>query len=115
MIDDAITLVRGEAIGRQVSLQLELAPGLPAVRGDRVQLQQVIINLVMNGIEAMASVDDAPRTLVVRSNRDEADQIVVAVRLWYQSWEDTTGLPSQIVMRADRRSAAAGTIKTELQ
>ena len=80
VIDDAITLVRGEAIGRQVSLQLELAPGLPAVRGDRVQLQQVIINLVMNGIEAMASVDDAPRTLVVRSNRDEADQIVVAVQ-----------------------------------
>jgi len=80
VIDDAITLVRGEDIGRQVSLQLELAPGLPAVRGDRVQLQQVIINLVMNGIEAMASVDDAPRTLVVRSNRDEADQIVVAVQ-----------------------------------
>ncbi len=52
VISDAILLVRREAIGRQVSLNLEVASGLPAVRGDRVQLQQVIINLVKNGIEA---------------------------------------------------------------
>jgi PAS domain S-box-containing protein len=80
VINDAITLVRHEAVGRQVSLRLELGSGLPAVRGDRVQLEQVIINLVMNGIEAMAGLADAPRQLVVRSSRIEADQIVVAVQ-----------------------------------
>ena len=48
-----------------------LAPALPLVLGDRVQLQQVIINLVMNGIEAMAPVTDRPRELVIRSHQDE--------------------------------------------
>jgi signal transduction histidine kinase len=59
---------------------MDLASRLPAVRGDRVQLQQVIINLVMNGIEAMAAVTDAPRKLLVRSHLHEADQVIVAVR-----------------------------------
>jgi signal transduction histidine kinase len=47
--------------------------------GDRVQLQQVIINLVMNGIEAMQAVKDRPRELVVRSRRDEKQQVLVSV------------------------------------
>jgi C4-dicarboxylate-specific signal transduction histidine kinase len=46
---------------------MELAPVVPTVLGDRVQLQQVIINLLMNGIEAMQSVTDRPRELLVRS------------------------------------------------
>jgi PAS domain S-box-containing protein len=80
VINDAILLVRREAISRQVLLQLELAPALPAVRGDRVQLQQVIINLVMNGIEAMVGVTTAPRQLVIRSDRGDADQVIVTVQ-----------------------------------
>ena len=80
LIDDAILLVRREAISRQVLLQLELAPALPAVRGDRVQLQQVIINLVMNGIEAMVGVTAAPRQLVIRSDRGDADQVIITVQ-----------------------------------
>src|SRR5256885_10128911 len=58
---------------------MELAPALPVVLADRVQLQQVIINLVMNGIEAMQPVTDRPRELVIRSHQDEAHQVVVTV------------------------------------
>jgi signal transduction histidine kinase len=60
-------------------LRLELASGLPLVHVDRIQLQQVIINLVMNGMEAMAPVTDRPRELKILSQR-EADAVLVAVR-----------------------------------
>jgi signal transduction histidine kinase len=71
--------VQRELIGHRVSLRTELASALPAVLGDRVQLQQLIINLVMNGIEAMQSVTDRPRELVVRSRQDETQQVLVSV------------------------------------
>ena len=58
---------------------MELAPALPMILGDRVQLQQVIINLVMNGIEAMQSVTDRPREMVIRSRQDETQQVLVSV------------------------------------
>jgi signal transduction histidine kinase len=58
---------------------MELAPAFPAILGDRVQLEQVIINLVMNGIEAMQSVTDRPRELVIRSRQDETQQVLVSV------------------------------------
>ena len=64
----------------QVSLRMELAPDLPLVFADQIQLQQDIINLVMNGIEAMQPVMDRPRELVIRSSRGEADQMLVAVK-----------------------------------
>ncbi len=60
-------------------MRTELAPALPTIRADRVQLQQVIINLVMNGIEAMQSVTDRPRELVIRSRPGEAQQVLVSV------------------------------------
>nr|WP_245445975.1 ATP-binding protein [Mesorhizobium kowhaii] len=78
-ISEMIPLVHQEALGRRVSLRLELAPALPAVLGDRVQLQQVIINLIVNGIEAMAPVTDRSRDLVVRSQLDDSGQVLVAV------------------------------------
>ena len=59
---------------------MELAADLPPVLGDRVQLQQVILNLVMNGVEAMASVADRPRELLIRSRQHESDQVLVAVQ-----------------------------------
>ena len=80
VIRDVLPLVRTEVRNHDVSLRLDLAPALRPVLGDRVQLQQVLINLVMNGIEAMGSVDDRPRTLVIRSRPHERDQIVVAVQ-----------------------------------
>ena len=58
---------------------MELEPALPMILGDRVQLQQVIINLVMNGIEAMQPVTDRPRELVIRSRQDEAQHVLLSV------------------------------------
>jgi C4-dicarboxylate-specific signal transduction histidine kinase len=68
-----------ELISHQVTLRTEFAPALPMILGDRVQLQQVMINLVMNGIEAMQSVTDRPRELVIRSRQDEKQQVLVSV------------------------------------
>src|SRR4030088_1605440 len=59
---------------------MELAPTLPTILGDRVQLQQGIINLVVNGIEAMQPVTDRPRELVIRSHQGEAHQVRVTVK-----------------------------------
>ena len=57
-----------------------LRDALPAVSGDRVQLDQVLLNLITNAIEAMAAVQDAPRELTVSTTRDDADHVVVEVR-----------------------------------
>jgi signal transduction histidine kinase len=63
-----------------VLLRLELAPALPLVLADRIQLQQVILNLIINGIEAMQAVTDRPRELVIRTHQDETCQILVTVK-----------------------------------
>jgi PAS domain S-box-containing protein len=76
---EVIALVQRELTSHQVSLRMELAPALPMILGDRVQLQQVIINLVMNGIEAMRSVADRPPELVILSRQDETQQVLVSV------------------------------------
>jgi PAS domain S-box-containing protein len=79
VVGEVIALVQRELTSHQVSLRLELAPGLSVILGDRVQLQQVIINLVMNGVEAMQSVKDRPRELLIRSGQDEARRVLVSV------------------------------------
>jgi PAS domain S-box-containing protein len=79
VIREIIAVVRRELISHQVSLRMELASALPAVLGDRVQLQQVIINLVMNGIEAMQPVTDRPHELVVQSRQDQTHQVLVSI------------------------------------
>jgi signal transduction histidine kinase len=79
VINDVVKLVQREIASQAVSLRLELAPALPAVRGDRVQLQQLIINLVINGIQAMAGIDGRPRRLTIRSERDEAGEVRLCV------------------------------------
>lgn len=80
VIREGSRLVQREAITHGASLRLELAPELPSILGDRVQLQQVIINLVINAIQAMASVTDRPRTLLIRSQKSEDGRVLVAVR-----------------------------------
>jgi PAS domain S-box-containing protein len=80
VIEDAIALVQHQAFSHRAALRLELANGLPEVLGDRIQLQQVIINLVMNGVEAMAAVSDRPRDVVIRSQTGEPSHVLVAVR-----------------------------------
>jgi PAS domain S-box-containing protein len=78
-IREVVELARGEAVKNRVSVQAELTEGLPTVRGGRVELQQVILNLVMNGIEAMQSVEDRPRDLVIRSRQDATQQVRISV------------------------------------
>jgi PAS domain S-box-containing protein len=79
VVEEVIVLVQRELLRQRVSLRTELAPALPVVLADRVQLQQVILNLVMNGIEAMQPVTSRPRQLVIRSEQNEARQVLVAV------------------------------------
>jgi len=79
VVKEVIALVQHELISHRVSLRMELAPTLPMILADRVQLQQVIINLVMNGIEAMQSVTDRSRELVIGSHQDETHRVLVTV------------------------------------
>jgi PAS domain S-box-containing protein len=79
VINEVIALVQHELVSHRVLLRTELAPALPLILADRVQLQQVIINLVMNGIEAMQTVTERPRELMIRSQLDEARQVLVTV------------------------------------
>ena len=79
IINEVIALVQLELISHRVSVRTELAPALPPVLADRVQLQQVIINLAMNGIEAMQLVTEQPRELIIRSQQDKARQVLVTV------------------------------------
>jgi signal transduction histidine kinase len=72
-------LLQRELLAHRISLQRDLAAGLPLVLADRVQLQQVIINLIMNALEAMQAVANRPRRLTIRSYQDDAGQVVVAV------------------------------------
>jgi PAS domain S-box-containing protein len=79
VVREAIELVKRELSSQRVSLRTELAPSLPTILGDRVQLQQVIINLLMNGIEAMQPITDRQRELVIRSGQDEKRRVHVSV------------------------------------
>ena len=78
VVNEANALVQRELLSHRVSLRTELVPSLPAVLADRVQLQQVIINLLMNAIEAMEIVTGRPSEVVIRSHH-EADQVRVTV------------------------------------
>ena len=79
LIHGVVRLVTREAQAHGASVRLELAPTLPAVVGDRVQLQQVVINLVINAIQAMASVTARPRELSIRSRQNEAGHVLIEV------------------------------------
>ena len=79
VVRDVVALVQRELSSHRVSLRTELAPGLPMVLGDRIQLQQVIINLVMNGIEAMQTVTDRRRELAIRSGQDDEQGVRISV------------------------------------
>ena len=80
VITGVVPLMRDQILVKHVSLRLELASALPAVLGDRVQLQQVIINLLVNAVDAMASINGRPRELVIRSQRHGPRQVLIAVQ-----------------------------------
>jgi len=79
LIQGVVRLTTREAQAHGASVRLDLAPALPSVVGDRVQLQQVVINLVINAIQAMASATARPRELSIRSRPHEAGQVLIEV------------------------------------
>jgi signal transduction histidine kinase len=80
LLREAVTLTRWQMNRRKITAQLELADALPRVLGDRVQLQQVILNLLTNGADAMERVAPAQRKLVLRSAVDDTANVLVSVR-----------------------------------
>jgi signal transduction histidine kinase len=78
MIRETIALLRDEAARHNISVRTELAADLPQIFGDRVQLQQVAMNLIVNSIEAMKDTDGI-REMVIKSQRAESGQILVSV------------------------------------
>jgi PAS domain S-box-containing protein len=78
VIEEMIVLLRGEATRQSISVRMELATDLPQIMGDRVQLQQVMMNLMMNSIDAMKAMDGA-RELGIKSQRMENEQLLVSV------------------------------------
>ncbi len=79
-IRDVVALAQGELRRSRVAPRMELADDLPPVLGDRVQLQQVVLNLLMNGLEAMTAASGEGRELVISTQASGADQIRVAVQ-----------------------------------
>ncbi|MGH9801275.1 MAG: sensor histidine kinase [Blastocatellia bacterium] len=79
IIHQVVTLMRNEALKRSVCMVIELTADLPLVLGDRVQLQQVILNLIINGFDAMNEVEPAKRELRIRSSLTESGALLVEV------------------------------------
>jgi PAS domain S-box-containing protein len=104
VVYDVVALVQREVLSHRVRLRFDLDADLPPVFGDRVQLQQVIINLMMNGIEAMAGVTERPRELLIRSRRHEGGHVLVAVQ------DSGIGIDSE---HLDRLFTAFFTTKTD--
>ena len=79
LITEMVSVVHHNAVFRNIAVDLDLADGLPRVEGDRIQLQQVLLNLVVNGFEAMSEVGDRPRKLVLRTRLLDEKQVLVNV------------------------------------
>jgi PAS domain S-box-containing protein len=90
---DVVALTGSEVLKHGVSLKTDLAEGLPPLTGDRVQLQQVILNLIMNALEAMNGLDAGARELLIRTEPDAGGGVLVSVR------DSGPGLGSQSVDR----------------
>ena len=79
-IREVIVVTRSEAARNGISVETQLADGLPLVEGDRVQLQQVIVNLVINAIEAMSDIREGARELLISTGKSKSGGVLVAVR-----------------------------------
>jgi PAS domain S-box-containing protein len=80
VINDVIPLMRNEILNHQVSLRVKLACSLRPVLGDRVQLQQVLINLIINGLQSMDAVHDRPRELTIVSSHENEKNLIFEVQ-----------------------------------
>jgi PAS domain S-box-containing protein len=89
VIQEVLALADRELYENRVGLERQLTKALPLVLADRVQMQQVLLNLIMNGIEAMAAVTNRPRSLCMQSRVDDSGDVLVAVR------DSGTGLSSE--------------------
>src|SRR5205085_10582287 len=79
-IEEVIVLGRSAITRNGVTVETRLAEGLAPVHGDRVQLQQVVLNLILNAVEAMGSVDAGSRELLISTEQNQAEGVLVAVR-----------------------------------
>jgi signal transduction histidine kinase len=79
LIDEVLAIVRGELERHQVLLETERSDRLPTIIAERAQLQQVVLNLVINAVDAMSSVTDRKRILMVRSEMSESDHVLITV------------------------------------
>jgi C4-dicarboxylate-specific signal transduction histidine kinase len=80
VIQESVLLLQRQVHNQEVEMRTDLAPALPRIVGDRVELQQVLINLIINGVEAMTPVADRRREIVVQSRQDGTADVVVSVR-----------------------------------
>ncbi|MGZ4897845.1 MAG: sensor histidine kinase, partial [Candidatus Angelobacter sp.] len=80
LIREAIALIPHVLKKYKITLRTDLAADMPSVLGDRIQLEQVILNLMVNGIEAMVPIDDRPRVLTLKSAADAAGNVLVEVK-----------------------------------
>lgn len=80
VIVEVLALIPAEMATHKIAVVTELSPGLLPVLGDRIQLQQVLLNLIMNGIESMTSSSDRPRVLLIRTQTQESGHVLVAVQ-----------------------------------
>ena len=88
---EVIELTRGETEKNDVSVRTQLADDLPLIQGDRVQLQQVILNLIVNAVQAMSGAGEGARELLISTGTAESDGVLVAVR------DSGPGLPSSSI------------------
>jgi C4-dicarboxylate-specific signal transduction histidine kinase len=77
---DVITLTRSELVRHGVSLETEFATGLPLIEGDRIQLQQVILNLILNAVEAMSGIAEGAREMRISTGKETSNGVLVSVR-----------------------------------
>jgi len=80
LVEEIVPLVRSEAVRHRAVLRLDLAADLPEIHGDPIELQQVIINLITNAVQALATIEDRPRTAVVTTRTDGDDGVVLEVQ-----------------------------------
>ena len=93
VIREVVALAEAEARRTRARLRTELAENLPRVLGDRVQLQQVVLNLLLNGLDAMHAVVDRPREIVISTQREATDRVRVAVQ------DSGSGIDPQLASR----------------
>jgi C4-dicarboxylate-specific signal transduction histidine kinase len=79
LVEEAVRLIGADAVSRKTSVGLEIPPGLPCVTGDRIHLQQVVLNLLVNGMDAVSTCPVANRRITVRAARPDPQTVEIAV------------------------------------